>query len=380
MAAIRSGMSTDSEDVPQTAKGRKPRAAQTLSSVHEDSEKAVTGRMPLTSERSMSEVEGSKSWKGQTSAARDSVESNWPKKGSLAWRRPSLGSKDRLSMLQREDAEEFGEFLHEGKSVAPPIMRSFEGDALLKRPPPDFVLGQEHWLGSHGEIREKRWQVYRLVNPTTITEAEKLTRMVEAISRTRKELAEKKVTEVFEDSKLVEPQRSAETPPTNAETPRTEASAWVGSTSERRPAQQVGWTPQPRGLRAKKLIAFRVGEGVPFSDCYRSFRTVVHDAKNDGQFAANFNIVQSIVSVLMSQQYPTLFKITFPRNTPNRYFLDEGQMWKALDLLKRNVTSHYLLVVIQEYVGLVGEARQVLARILQKSLVRRVLLGFRNRS
>ena len=40
----------------------------------------------------------------------------------------------------------------------------------------------------------------------------------------------------------------------------------------------------------------------------------------------------------MSQQYPTLYEITFPRNSPNRYFLDETQMWKALDLLKRNVT------------------------------------------
>ena len=92
------------------------------------------------------------------------------------------------------------------------------------------------------------------------------------------------------------------------------------------------------GTALHKLIAFRVGEGVPFSDCYRSFRTVVHDAKSDGQFAANFNIVQSIVSVLMSEQYPTLYEITFTRNTPNRYFLDEVQMWKALDLLKRNVT------------------------------------------
>ena len=92
------------------------------------------------------------------------------------------------------------------------------------------------------------------------------------------------------------------------------------------------------GAALQKLIVFRVGEGVPFSDCYRSFRTVVHDAKSDGQFAANFNIVQSIVSVLMSQQYPTLYEINFPRNTPNRYFLDEAQMWKALDLLKRNVT------------------------------------------
>ena len=91
------------------------------------------------------------------------------------------------------------------------------------------------------------------------------------------------------------------------------------------------------GAVLQKLIAFCVGDGVLFSDCYRSFRTVVHDAKSDGQFAANFNIVQSIVSALMSQQYPTLYEITFPRNTPNRYFLNEVQMWKALDL-KKTVT------------------------------------------
>ena len=41
--------------------------------------------------------------------------------------------------------------------------------------------------------------MYRLVNPTTIAETEKSTRMVEAISRARKELAEKKAREVFED-------------------------------------------------------------------------------------------------------------------------------------------------------------------------------------
>ena len=74
------------------------------------------------------------------------------------------------------------------------------------------------------------------------------------------------------------------------------------------------------GAALQKLIAFRVGESVHFSDCYRSFRMVAHDAKSDGQFAENFNIVQSIVSVLVSQQYLTLYKITFPQNTPNRYF------------------------------------------------------------
>ena len=54
--------------------------------------------------------------------------------------------------------------------------------------------------------------------------------MVEAISRTRKELAEEKSREIFETSK-------------------TEVSAWVGCTSERRTAAR--WTPQPRGLLAR---------------------------------------------------------------------------------------------------------------------------------
>ena len=336
MAAARLGTSTDSEDVPQMAKEGEPTTAQTLSSVPEDFQKVVTGRMPLTPERSVSQVEGSKIEKGQMSAERDSAESERPEKGSPARRRPASGSENRLSMLQREDTEEFGELFHEGKAIAPPIVRSFEEDTILKQPPPDFALSQEYWLGLHVEIREKLWQGYRLVNPTSITAAAELTRMVEAISRTRKELAEKKAREVFQDSKRAEPQRSAAPPPTNMKTSRIEVSAWVGSTSERQTAAR--WTPQPRGLRAKKLIAFRVGEGVPFSDCYRSFRTVVHDAKRDGHFATNFNIVQSIISVLMSQQYPTLYEITFPRNTPNRYFLDEAQMWKALDLLKRNMT------------------------------------------
>ena len=80
------------------------------------------------------------------------------------------------------------------------------------------------------------------------------------------------------------------------------------------------------GAALQKLIAFRVGEGVPLLDCYRKFRTVLHDAKSDGEFAANFNIIQSIVSVLMSQQYPALYEITFPRVTPNRHVLDEAQM------------------------------------------------------
>ena len=82
MVATRLGMSTDSEDVPQTAKEGKPITAQTPSSVHEDSEKAMTGRMPLTSERSVSQVQGSESWKGRMSGAKDGC----PERGTL-WSR-----------------------------------------------------------------------------------------------------------------------------------------------------------------------------------------------------------------------------------------------------------------------------------------------------
>ena len=358
MAAARLGMSTDSEDVPQTAQGGEPITAQTPSSVLEDIEKALAGRMPWTSEKSASQVEGSKIEKGQMSAARDSEESDRPKKGSPARRGPASGSENRLSTLQSEDAEKFGEFFHEGKAGASPKVTSFEEDTILKRAPPDFALGQEHWLGLHDDIREKRWQVYHLVNPTSITEAEECTRMVEAISKTRKELSEKKAREVFEkkhalkreelqsrldeaarqlwdydrtrqgaeeriagaearvkelkaeaaaasrnqretydqyhrlyqewraeeiksrrkfsatfhqdwvreplklpdfprsvrhfkDPKLAEPQRSAAPPPANAEAARAEVSAWVGSTSERRPTQEARRTPQSRGLLAK---------------------------------------------------------------------------------------------------------------------------------
>ena len=94
MAAARLGMSTHSKDVPQTAQGREPIVAQTSSSVLEDTEKAVTGRMPLTSEKSVSQVEGSKFEKGQMSAARDSAESDRPTR-----RGPASSSKDRLSTL-----------------------------------------------------------------------------------------------------------------------------------------------------------------------------------------------------------------------------------------------------------------------------------------
>ena len=134
------------------------------------------------------------------------------------------------------------------------------------------------------------------------------------------------------------------------------------------------------GAALQKLIAEGVGEGVPFSDCYRSFRTVAHDAKSDGQFAANFNIVLSIVFVLMSQQYPTLYEITFSRNTPNRYFLDESQMWKALDLLKRNMTRS--LAPRSDTGARVssGGGAPGVVRVLQKSRVRRVLLGFQKKT
>ena len=103
MAAARLGMSTDSEDVPQIAQGGEPILAQTPSSVLEDTEKTVTGRMPLTSEKSVSQLEGSKFEKVQMSAARDSAKSDRPTR-----RGPASCSEDRLSTLQREDAEEFG--------------------------------------------------------------------------------------------------------------------------------------------------------------------------------------------------------------------------------------------------------------------------------
>ena len=120
------------------------------------------------------------------SAARDSAESDRP-----ARRRPASGSEDRLSTLQREDAEEFG----------PPTVRSFEEDALLKRPPPDFGLGQEYWLGLQVYIREKLWRMYRLDNPSTM-EDDVLSRMVEVIRRGQKKRAEKKARPrevIFED-------------------------------------------------------------------------------------------------------------------------------------------------------------------------------------
>ena len=236
-------------------------------------------------------------------------------------------------------------------------MRSFEEDALLKRPLPEFELSQEHWLGLHDGIREKLWQVYRLVNPSTMEDDEESSRMVEAISRALKERSEKKAREVCErehaskrealqsrmdeaarqlwdndrtqqgaeeriagaealmkelkaeaaaasrnqretydqyhklcqewraeeiksrqkfsgtfhqdwvseplklpdppssvrhlkDQKLTESQRSAAPPPDNAEAARA-LSAWVGSTSGRRPTQEARRTPQARGLLEK---------------------------------------------------------------------------------------------------------------------------------
>ena len=159
MAAARVGMSIDSEDVPQTAEGGEPMTAQTSSSVSEDSRKAVAERMPLTSEGSVSQVEGSNNLKGQMSTARDSAESDRPARRTA---------------------------------------RSFEEDALLKRPPPDFGLGQEYWLGLQVYIRERLWLLYRLDNPSTMDD-EELSRMMKAIARGRNKLAEKKAREVFED-------------------------------------------------------------------------------------------------------------------------------------------------------------------------------------
>ena len=55
----------------------------------------------------------------------------------------------------------------------------------------------------------------------------------------------------LKDQKLAEPQRPAAPPPDNAEAARKAVSAWVGSTSERRPTQEARRTPQARGLLAK---------------------------------------------------------------------------------------------------------------------------------
>ena len=123
-----------------------------------------------------------------------------PRKGSPSRERSSLGLEEReLFILPQEDVEKFGEFLHGGKPKAVPKVRSFEEDDMLKRLPPDFVLGPEHWIGLHEEIREKLWQAYRLVNPSTFAEAEQSTKVVEAISTAREELVEKKAREIFEE-------------------------------------------------------------------------------------------------------------------------------------------------------------------------------------
>ena len=186
MAAARSGTSIDSEDVPQTAEGGEPLTAQTPSSVDEDSRKAGAGHIPLMSEGSGSQVEGSKFEKGKMSASRDSAESDRPTR-----RRPASGSEDRLSTLQREDVEEFGEFFHEGKASAPPKVRSFEEDALLKRPPPDYELSQEHWLDLHDGTREKLWRLYCMDNPSTLEDDEESFRLEAAMARARKERSDK---------------------------------------------------------------------------------------------------------------------------------------------------------------------------------------------
>ena len=66
------------------------------------------------------------------------------------------------SSLPQEDVKGFGEFLHEWNPQTVPKVRSYEEDERLKIPPPDFVLGPEHWLGLHADIRKNLWQAYRL--------------------------------------------------------------------------------------------------------------------------------------------------------------------------------------------------------------------------
>ena len=206
--ATRKGTSKNSEEgPPDTAERERPTTSETPASVEainrEEALKNATGRMPLTLDVSASLVGSSGSGnmrhafaaEGTTKQqARGSTESNRPGKGSVSRERSTSGS------LPHKDVEEFRESLHEWKpQQAVPKIRSFEEDDMLKRPPPDFVLGPEHWLGLHRDIWEKLWQAYRLVNPTTFVEAEQSSKVVEAIPRAREELAEKKARQVFEE-------------------------------------------------------------------------------------------------------------------------------------------------------------------------------------
>ena len=200
------------EGVPGTASRGKPPASETPASVEglrEETLKVVAGRMPLTSDMSVSLVGSSESGKsghvstteGPTNQqARSSVESNRPGKGSAGIERSMSGLEERdSSSLPQEDVEDVGEFLHEWEpQKAIPKIPSLEEDHMLKSPPPDFVLGPEQRLRLHGEIRKKLWQAYRLVSSTTFAEAEQSSKVVEAISRARDELAEKKARQVFE--------------------------------------------------------------------------------------------------------------------------------------------------------------------------------------
>ena len=86
----------------------------------EETFKTVIGQMPLESEMSVSQEGDSKSFTGKMSAARGSAEPDRPGKVSPARERSSLGREERVSILPKEDVEEFGEFLYEGKSTAPP--------------------------------------------------------------------------------------------------------------------------------------------------------------------------------------------------------------------------------------------------------------------
>ena len=200
--ATRMGTSKNSkEGPPDTAQREKPTTSETPASVEgksrEGTLKAVTAQMPLTSGISASLVGSSESeTMGQMSAARVSSESKRPGKGSASRERSSLGLEKRNSaILPQEDVGI--PTATETKSC--PEIPSFEEDDMLKRPPPDFVLGPEHWLGLHEEIREKLWQAYRLVNPTTFAEAEQSSKVAEAISKAREEHAENKAGVIFKE-------------------------------------------------------------------------------------------------------------------------------------------------------------------------------------
>ena len=92
------------------------------------------------------------------------------------------------------------------------------------------------------------------------------------------------------------------------------------------------------GAALQRLLSFRVAENVTFADFLREFRILAQDASRDREFGADFTLTQTLLSNLMSQQFPTLYEIVFPKDPPSRRFLEEDEMWKTLDRLKRNLT------------------------------------------